>query len=338
MEVVLIPKGCPQNVLAWPAGMPESNDRFVKDYGRFVYKLVSRYNKVKRNVEDLYQHVWLKLIESDLLTKFAERYMAEVTRIPSELDGETAAAFLGVTWDQWLAVMRSRLPWLPKPEKGKRTAKDATWGLEAVVLLDESGAFQVRSELSVMPGVDPERVKKAFQGYLSRAIHNHYANWCRSRSRKESSERLLPSGIRVEAAHTGGYYHHVEHDGAQSVNWEVDLPGSSPIAFSNPKKDNGRELDISIEDAVCIRNEFELAGVPLDTSKGQDVLAVLLEKGGDMNYTIREAILEQKAQQKAQSRRQARALLEKGGDVNYTIREAVLQKAQSRRRVRVRQG
>jgi len=82
----------------------------------------------------------------------------------------------------------------------------------------------------------------------------------------------------------------------------------------------------------------ELAGVPLDTSKGQDVLAVLLEKGGDMNYTIRAAILEQKAQQKAQSRRRARALLEKGGDVNYTIREAVLQKAQSRRRVRVRQG
>lgn len=62
-------------------------------YSPFVTRLVTRYNRVQANFEDLLQHVWMKLVEVDVIQKYNDSNC-----LPKRILGTDAAAILGMTW------------------------------------------------------------------------------------------------------------------------------------------------------------------------------------------------------------------------------------------------
>lgn len=93
--------------IEWPEGLPRNYDELAEQYGGYIAQQVARYNKVDRNFEDLFQSIWLKLIECDVLRKFAIRAS---TTLPSTMTATEVCAYLGITESAWGNVMyRSKL-------------------------------------------------------------------------------------------------------------------------------------------------------------------------------------------------------------------------------------
>jgi len=65
-------------------------------YSPFVTRLVTRYNRVQANFEDLLQHVWMKLVEVDVIQKYNDS-----SSLPKFMDGLSAAYHVGKSWSSY---------------------------------------------------------------------------------------------------------------------------------------------------------------------------------------------------------------------------------------------
>lgn len=83
--------------------IPKDNNELVRVYAPFVTRLILKYNTVAMNTDDLVQHVWTKMIETDIIAK----YHASHGYLPKQLTGLQAASYLQMTWGQFkVAIWR----------------------------------------------------------------------------------------------------------------------------------------------------------------------------------------------------------------------------------------
>lgn len=220
----------PEAECEWPVGLPRTFDEMFREFGDFIAKKVASYNKVQRNFEDLYQEVCCKLIGSDLLNRFVER---QARTLPRTMYAREAAAIMGVSFDTFQGI----LCW--KHHNGMDDDENMGPGLDfgtvdGKSMFDDHAVFntsdirdldEVTENLS---SLDHVRVPRSitwplqalgFRAYLTQAIHNHFANWCRTRSRKYR-DLLLPSTAVLSRTETG--YTHVGQN-FESADWESRL-------------------------------------------------------------------------------------------------------------------
>lgn len=76
--------------------VPENFSVLYDSYAPFVTRLVTRYNRVQANFEDLLQHVWLKLVEVDVIHKYHES-----SSLPKRMTALEACSYLQMTWQSW---------------------------------------------------------------------------------------------------------------------------------------------------------------------------------------------------------------------------------------------
>jgi hypothetical protein len=81
---------------------PKSYEDLQRLYGTHICKLLSKHNKVDRNAEDLNGHIWVKLMEADVLDKFEDHLKKQAPKVLSALQ---ACDLLGVSWKQWVKAM-----------------------------------------------------------------------------------------------------------------------------------------------------------------------------------------------------------------------------------------
>jgi hypothetical protein len=232
--------------------VPKNYDEMQQQYGPLIYKLLCKYNKIDRNMEDLHSYVWVKLLEANLLERFDD-YVQRQT--PKTLTAIEACDFLGVSWKQWVSAMyayhkgvmkrdllgfpvrsrRNRGPWMPMPinidEAQARHSlgyneKGATYSFMDIIRisLDERGpdgrirrTFKVMgqaidSDGKVIAASRPEGLlnvpgvtvtKAQFRNYLTMAVLNHYANFCRTEVRRHKERpHTPPAYLRDEDAPT----------------------------------------------------------------------------------------------------------------------------------------
>lgn len=255
----------------WPDGMPKTYTELFNQYGTFISRYLIRHNKVDRNREDLTQEVFTKLMESKILEKFAKSVqtrnatlVASTPSLPDVLTTDEACAYLNVKWSnwkwhQWRFVKKlDPVPvWMPEPVQGTRQSQRAQYTAADVLDLEilsknvESKVF-IRREVPVRQMV--VQIKplspNAFKFYLTRAVHNHFANWCRTRSRRYKELVLPPM-----------------EDGSA---WESRL-----------------EQAMSLDDASVIdmATHFRSAHVDLDTDRGVQILDMVAE-----GYSLTDAV------------------------------------------------
>lgn len=183
----------------WPEGLPKTYDELYQMYGRQITSFVRRLNKIPDNLDDLSQSIFMKLMETDVLQKFTNKVID--TYVVSALE---ACEILGVSWSQWRNMVGKRIKGrkdFPVPLRGpidratrqvKPYSKEAVYSLRSIFDLDDSGYFKVRHN----PRIPPSVPAKGFYQYLNRAIHNYFANECRTKSRrhKERPQNPTPTG------------------------------------------------------------------------------------------------------------------------------------------------
>jgi DNA-directed RNA polymerase specialized sigma24 family protein len=250
--------------------VPSDNKDLYRAYKLDVEKWVTRHNRVLTNYADLVQHIWLKLIEADVLGKYAKslghlpkllsaQQVCTYLRLPPEsfmarvqegqekermyhraLDrdgGEChrcyrngallmsglevvktsspehyAVVVAGICDQLGLSTLPARLwlvenregvecttcifcahqlrtagvsyKWYPTPQRGHWNSLTALYAREDVERLRL--ALETENDRPVDVEADPSSVlsKSLFKQYLARAVHNFYANWCRTRDRR----------------------------------------------------------------------------------------------------------------------------------------------------------
>lgn len=207
--------------------VPRTYAELQKVYGPHIKKLLMRCNRVERNFEDLHSYVWVKIMEARVLDRFVD-HMAKQT--PKVLSGLEACALLGVSWQQWVETVSGyhtgkRPLWMPTPvnEAVFRLqglswfdSKDASFAYEDVIRLTwgEKVSGRVRYPFSrwgqdirdgllvgasrpeghlKIPDVRP--TPSQFKNYLSTAVLNHYANFCRTLKRRHKERPQTPRGF-----------------------------------------------------------------------------------------------------------------------------------------------
>lgn len=81
--------------------VPKDYDDLCRTYKPFVVRLVTRYNQVNTNFDDLCQHVWFKIIEN----KVIEKYHRSGPGLPQQVTALQACALLQITWSQWKMIV-----------------------------------------------------------------------------------------------------------------------------------------------------------------------------------------------------------------------------------------
>ena len=84
--------------------VPENYTVLYDIYSPFVTRLVTRYNRVQANFEDLLQHVWMKLIEVSVIQKYHAS-----SSLPKKLTALEACTYLQISWQSWKRLMQPPL-------------------------------------------------------------------------------------------------------------------------------------------------------------------------------------------------------------------------------------
>jgi hypothetical protein len=180
--------------------VPRDYNELVKNYGGFVARVLRRYDAIGRHTMDLNQDCWCALLASDVLAKF----WASLAKPSQTMTGAQAAAYLDVKFRTFfmpyyvIFLSRKQGTWFPQPVKGRYTSQDTLWNTADIVKLRELGRYKVSSRLNPdeplpeLPVSSSVPTKSRFEAYLTVAIHNHFANFCRSKERKDKDIYLAP--------------------------------------------------------------------------------------------------------------------------------------------------
>lgn len=222
----------------WPEGIPRTNAELFQEGGewqKFILNKLRSFNKVGRNLRDLYQDICLRLIAANVLEKFVKK---ACQRLPAELTTEEMCAYLGIScktleYMHWryanpTKARKDQVPvWMPTPIRGGRYSKKGVYARADVIdldhLMDKPGSGCQRKQ-GVVRRMVFAPTGDGFKTYLGQAVHNHFANYCRTVSRKEK-ENLLP-GSAVVSNHSDGSYH-IATSFEDNASWEANLVAPS---------------------------------------------------------------------------------------------------------------
>lgn len=256
----------------WPEGVPRSYEELFRDWGDFIAARVKHFNKVERNFEDLLQDVWMRLMNA----KFLERFVGSAAaRLPTTMTAEQAVEYLGVTWKQWEHVLRRNTAdpdkWAPKPVGYRGQLAEG----QEIPLLSRLAVF-VTEEIKVLDEIDPWRTRpnerkrptitaRGFKAYLTQAIRNHFANFCRTRNRKYKDVLLNPAAVIVTDRDQPAAGYHLSSTEIESVGgWEANVVA----------------LMLGDEEALSIKHEIEVQfasrGIDPTSEQGQEVLDFII--------------------------------------------------------------
>jgi hypothetical protein len=198
----------------WPRDLPRTYEAVMQMYGSYVYHQVRHVSRIKTvtELEEVNQIVWLKLIEADVLNKFAQTAMSKVA---SSMTFVEALAYLGVTADEFVAASK-QATWKVEPLSGEPLEPDAIYFRGDLDTMEMMGYFPEQRG----PRRKPEPCAKGFKSYLGRAVHNHFVNLLRTRSRRHK-ERGMDSRI-VLTGDTAGIYNRVAVL-EEASSWEDNL-------------------------------------------------------------------------------------------------------------------
>jgi DNA-directed RNA polymerase specialized sigma24 family protein len=180
--------------------IPADYEILVRDFSPFVAKVVQRYNNVPRHAQDILQDVWMHLVASDVLAKFQK----SLVKGQPTMTGAQAAAYCDVSFHTFSVpfyVMyrsRKRGSWFPTPIEGGYSSQKAVWSTLDIIKLRDMNRFRADSRLNPdqplpEPPVGPVVVTRGrFEAYLTTCIHNHFANFCRTRERRDQDVYLAP--------------------------------------------------------------------------------------------------------------------------------------------------
>jgi hypothetical protein len=267
------------SLVGWPIGVPKDYDALYREHRVYVERILNHYYKPSssQSIEDVKGFIWLKLCEAQVIEKFVAK--ARYRRLPSTLTAAEAVEYLGITWDQWMVLMRKDLKWL-QPEEGNSFTSSAIFSAKQVRNVEESGQFPIRDAI---PASD---MTKVFRGYLKQVIHNHFANYCRTRVRRFILDTPLPEGARVRGDGTVGSA--LEGDMTPWENCLEDPRELSPEAcLDRPEVGSLEELNQDLSEQIAHINK----SVP---GHQDDVISLIAD-----GYTLREAITKVQAKVRA---------------------------------------
>ncbi len=224
--------------------VPQTNQEMVTHYRDHVLRVVTRFNRVATNYEDITQHVWMMLFKNRVLEKYEKSAAAlgpDVPIIPPTITALEATLLLGVNWKQWRTMMWFGQPAAEKshaghfrrhyrvitpiPVSGTWCSKFAVFRTEDVLNLHNIHYFKKRTILEIVwPMATPLKTRSPFRTYLTTAIHNIFANFCRTHARryKELTQAPAEDGTPWEAALTDGKDSAVSSDVRIAITEAVD--------------------------------------------------------------------------------------------------------------------
>ena len=182
--------------------IPKGNRELADFYGEFVAEQVRHLNKRPENNADILQAVWLRLIVADVIGKFHAR---ERKSRPESLLTEEVCLHLAISVDSWLTAQEGyqagdrTIPWMPSPLEGSPDSLAALWGVDDILQYGEV-AHQYHEKAGESDCLIPVPTAAKFRTYLMWCVHNAFANWCRTYSRRHR-ERAIdlyvrpPSGL-----------------------------------------------------------------------------------------------------------------------------------------------
>jgi len=207
--------------------VPCSYAELQKLYGLHIKKLLMRCNTVGSNFEDLHSYVWVKIMEARLLDRFEDHVSRQTPKVITAIE---ACDLLGVSWQDWVQTLRAyhtgkRKLWMPTPVNEAEfrlqgvswfTAKNATFSYDEIIHLTHGE--HIRGKLrwafnhwgrDVQNGIvigesrpgylfkipELRATKSQFKNYLSTAVLNHYANFCRTLKRRHQERTQIPRGF-----------------------------------------------------------------------------------------------------------------------------------------------
>jgi hypothetical protein len=275
--------------VGWPVGVPKDNTAFYRDYRVFVERTLNRYIKPcpSQQIEDVKQHIWMKLIESNTLEKFVQK--ARFRKLPAKLTATEAVDYLGITWDQWMDLIRQDPKWL-QPVEGSLFSASAVFTNDQIRLVEGSGIFTIQDAI---PASD---MSKVFRGYLNQVIHNHFANYCRTRVRREVKDQVLPAdNVRVLGGRVASP---LEGD---TTPWEesiVDSGSVSPdLCVDLTKACSYEDVDNLVDLNPHLAAQVEQINRAVGSSNQNDVFNLIAD-----GLSLKEAILKVLTTRKHQTR------------------------------------
>lgn len=210
--------------------VPKNYEELQRHYGDHVRNLLNRYNKVERNLEDLHGYIWVKILEAKLLERFQDYVSRQVPRV---ITGLQATDLLGISWKQWIAAQRGYhqkgVGWMPTPINDlefKASGVDGWASKEALYSLVDVFQLTIERHIGhsfrlpfrimgrhvkdgeIVGGERPEGYLKIpelrvtgsqFRNYLTMAVLNHYANFCRTLDRRHKERPPVQRAGREDA-------------------------------------------------------------------------------------------------------------------------------------------
>jgi hypothetical protein len=265
-------------------GIPRDNTELYRDFAPFVANEIRKLNTVVTNFEDACQDVWEKLLQAQVIEKFHERVSCSV---PETMTALEACAFLGgIRFTQWRSRQwsyrkghkqgkkkdgaRVICKWMPDPITGGYASPKATYRGEDIVELstrNDEMKWKDQGEITISA---PKATPYQFLNYLGTSVRHHFANFCRTRSRKwkDRTGDSMPGknllGDNVPQFHTaaGGYNNY----------WEDTI------------RDDVAETRIEAQVALS-RALDKLSSKGVDESAQKEIFTLLTD-----GYTLTEAI------------------------------------------------
>lgn len=207
--------------------VPRTYAELQELYGPHIRKLLVRSNRVESNFDDLHSYVWVKILEARLLDRFKDHIARQTPKVLTAIE---ACDLLGVSWQQWVEAVEAhhtgKSPvWMPTPVNEAEfrlqgiswfAAKNASFAYDDVVQLTfgeridgkvhwpfDRWGQDVREGV-ILGASRPEghlktpkvrATKSQFKNYLSTAVLNHYANFCRTLKRRHKERPQTPRGF-----------------------------------------------------------------------------------------------------------------------------------------------
>ena len=186
-------------------GIPKNDCEMIAMYGDYIAHQIAKVNRRKENFRDIYQSVVLRLIEGQIVRKFHDRVRSSR---PDALTTEEVCLHLGISVDSWCdaqALYTSgdrTIPWMPTPLAGDADGLDALWATEEVERY-EPMVSEYHERVAKSEGLIPKFTGGTFRTYLQTCVHNAWANWCRTHSRRHK-DRVIDLFVRLPSDQVEG--------------------------------------------------------------------------------------------------------------------------------------